>query len=108
MGSPLIQGAGRVPDVSSVLAVALYDESGTIVHQHNVVVLAGGRAVPEAEAVEAARAQAAAAGHRVKDLKVAVGTKAEHVQARHRIDAATGAFVKVPDEGLGSREPVVR
>ncbi|MGW4845769.1 hypothetical protein [Nocardia brasiliensis] len=106
MELPLLQGAGEVPEVDSVRTVALYEpESGRIIHQHIAVVFAGGRDIPEAEAIEAARRSAAEAGHRTKDLKVAVGTNPDTLRGAHRIDTATGAFVRIPNPGPGQRGP---
>jgi hypothetical protein len=106
MRYPFVQAAGRAPEVESVLAVALYDAgSGRIVHQHTVCTLAGGRAVPEQEAVEAARRHASARGHPVQQLKVAVTTNVEHLTAPHRIDPATGSFARLPDTADDHRGP---
>ncbi|QBS44198.1 hypothetical protein [Nocardia sp. CS682] len=106
MELPFIQGAGQAPDIDTVLTVALYDaESGRIVHQHAAVVFAGGRAIPEAEAIEAARTSAAGVGHRTRELKVAVSDNPDALRGPHRIDTGTGAFVRLPLAEPAERGP---
>ncbi|WP_433663881.1 hypothetical protein ACQPW1_18275 [Nocardia sp. CA-128927] len=106
MELPLIQGAGRVPEVDSVLTVALYDaESGRIVHQHTAVTFSGGREIPEAEAIEAARTSAAGVGHRTRELKVAVSNNPDTLRSPHQIDTGTGAFVRLPASEPGEYGP---
>ncbi|OCF86436.1 hypothetical protein [Nocardia brasiliensis] len=108
MELPLLQGAGEVPEVTSVRTVALYEAgSGRIVHQHVAVVFAGGRDIPEAEAIETARASAAEAGHQPKELKVALSNDPRPLRGPHRIDPGTGAFVRIANPEAGRRGPSV-
>jgi hypothetical protein len=89
-------GAGRVPNVTDVHVVALYDPStGDIVHAHSVTVLEGGRPISEREAVEAAKTAARRAGHSIEALEVKTSKSLEHGLTPHRIDLKSGEFVSV-------------
>ena len=90
-------GGGKVPEVFDVHVVAVFDpNTGTIVHVHNVTVYKGGRSVPEKEAIETALARASHLGHQTEKLKVKLSKNPEHGQSPHRIDLASGEFVRLP------------
>jgi len=89
---------GLAPQVAAQLIIALYEpETGRIVHLHNVTRLAGGRTVPEAEAIQAAQEHAERIGHSVAELRVKVTHDPGHAAGPHRIDLETGAFVRLPE-----------
>ena len=94
MSTNMISNGGRAPEIADTHVVALYNpETGKIMHLHTVTVFTGGRAVTEAQVIEAAKARAAKAGHRVEHLKVKTSTNATHGRAPHRIDISSGKFV---------------
>ena len=101
--SDMSRGAGEVPVVESVQVISLYDDDGHIVHQHVVCQFQGGRVVPEDEALDAARAQAAELGHAVERLRAAVSRDPTHAQSAHRIDVDSGQHVRVEEPNFRSR-----
>jgi len=89
-------GAGRVPSVTDVQVIALYDAAtGDIVHTHSVTVLEGGRMISERDAVEAAKTAARRAGHSVEALEVKTSKNPEHGLTPYRIDVRSGEFVPI-------------
>lgn len=92
-----IAGGGAAPRVSDVHVVALYDpQTGKIAHVHTVTVFEGGRPVTEREAIDAAKAQAARAGHRLDGLEIKVSKDPAHGLRPHRVDVAAGEMVALP------------
>lgn len=106
MKSDLFHSAGQTPEVDSVQVVALYNpDSGQIAHTHMVTVFAGGRPVPEEEAIEAAQRHAARLRHPVQALRVKLSSNPEHAQRSHRIDPETGEFIRLPGPDFEQRQP---
>lgn len=92
--TPLFNAAGNAPKIVSTRIVALYHpDTGRIHHVHTVHVHAGGRAVPESEAIEEAHTHAKRLGHDTRHLKVKISDNARHGHHPHRIDPSTGEFV---------------
>lgn len=95
MNTSSSEAAAKLPQVERTLVVALYErESGAIVHMHTVTMFKGGRVVPESEAIATARREAERIGHVVKGLGEKVSARREHAGQPHRIDPATGEFVR--------------
>jgi hypothetical protein len=98
---PSFAYAGRAPKVVATRVVALYDaDTGRIHHTHTVLIHAGGRDVPEHEALAAAQRMARKLGHDTARLKVKMSADAEHGRLPHAINLASGEFIAIRD---GSR-----
>jgi hypothetical protein len=93
----ILMNGGRVPEISDIQVVALYEpDAGKIVHVHTVTVFKGGREVSEKEAIDTAVAHASKAGLRTERLKIKVSKDADHGRRPHRIDLSTGDFIPLP------------
>lgn len=87
---------GDAPTLASTKVVALYDKTdGRIRHLHIVNVFDGAAPVTEDEAVSTAQRLAARRQGDIAALGVAVSDDREHGQLPHRIDPASGRFVKI-------------
>jgi hypothetical protein len=87
-------GAGKMPEISDVHVVAVFEPgTGKVVHVHSVTVFKGGRSVSEGETIQAALARAAEAGHNTETLKTKLSKNPVHGQLSHKIDTKTGEFV---------------
>jgi hypothetical protein len=96
---PIFKVAGNAPKIVSTRVIALYHPvTGRIHHLHTVHVHQGGRAIPEAEAIDEAHMHAKRLGHETRDLKVKVSENAEHGHRPHRIDPSTGEFARALSE----------
>ncbi len=94
-----MSGGKHLPSVEHIQVVALYDDSGKIVHLHTVTTLSGAVPLTEDEAISEAKVRARQRNANIEHLAIALSNNAEHVRFPHCIDPKTKAFVAISKQG---------
>jgi hypothetical protein len=96
--------AGKVPNLKSVYAIALYDPNdGSIHHMHHVLIMEGSTPTDPKLLEKEAVAHAEKLGHKVGTLKSLHISDLQDIQAKYRVDVEKQDLIRLSESEQKSK-----